>query len=515
MEREAREKAEANILGILNKALRQVPFVRLDAVESVTESFQSALDYMEAHLDVGDSEDEGEFVTPSANADPSIEKTRLGLLASAATQSNNSSNNQSAQPLIPPPTIATKLIGSTVTRDYSSPSQSKRSLGGKRNSMSGPSGLAGAAPALNQSLNQPINQSSGSSTPKLGLGLKASAAASSMSSLSGPAKGALGIASATAHKPSSRAAAALHAASTDEDVPDVAYSSGASSGQSSDNDDEVIRVARPLNSTAKNVLLSRAAGLSSAREYPSPKLGPRSLGASPAGMGPRGVSAPNKHAPIAIGQSASNASPPSELNSSTSAPADLPSSSSSDDASSSNSDEPSLILTEPGELGSDHELSTKEALNLPEDEEKDLVDQALEKSADPLAKLKNEVVVPVTASPKQFKSSIKLLSLAAKSVEDGEDIPLGATGIALSSLPTGTSSPASSSPYSTPKPAYLRRLDSPESHHGQLIAAKAKLSMIINRAVQTIPNLKGDALAVVQQKLEAALAKLEQSTVQP
>ena len=67
--------------------------------------------------------------------------------------------------------------------------------------------------------------------------------------------------------------------------------SGSSSGQSSDNDDEVIRVARPL--AAKNRLLHRAAALTSSREFPSPKLGPRSLGTSPAGMGPRGVSAPN------------------------------------------------------------------------------------------------------------------------------------------------------------------------------------------------------------------------------
>ena len=439
---------------------------------------------------------------------------------------------------------------------------------------------------------------------------------------------------APSHKPSSRAQFNSGAGSaggfSDEEQKEGGggAGSGPGSGQSSDNDEEVIRVARPL--AAKNKLLHRAAGLAASREFPSPKLGPRSLGTSPAGggMGPRGVSAPNNQQSQAAGQvagasaaatssavssSSSSARAPglvhaastgstsagllsslaaggasegmSGLHPSLTAPPSLSSASSSASdsgeveldlpplpepsaslgavdaatAGEGEDEEPfgaataaaasssSFVLTEPGELGKEHQISEKEALGIPEGdvaEEKDLVDEALEKRPDPLAKLRQEVILPVTASPKQFRSSQRLLTLAAESAhsadgtvtppsEDGagaEANPSSATwaghrglaALATGISPTAAASGASGSSLSplssannTPKPAFLRRLDSPESHHGQLIAAKARLQLLISRAVQTVPNLKLHAFPAAQQRLQAALTKLEHSTIQP
>ena len=180
------------------------------------------------------------------------------------------------------------------------------------------------------------------------------------------------------------------------------------------------------------------------------------------------------------------------------------------------------------------------------------MDEALERRPDPLSRLRKEVIVPVTASPKQYRSSLRLLTLAAESAssadgtaaataaedsaqqlpaaEDELSASVASRAAHLSSgggvLSPATALPASSassmsplqssrpgSASTTPKPAFLRRLDSPESHHGQLIAAKARLQLLLNRALQTIPNLKADALPAAQRKLETALAKLEASTI--
>ena len=761
------------------RALRQVPFVRLDCVDGVTALFQEALEWMEGHLDLGDSdEEEEEGERQLSSSGPAL--SSRGAVAHRAAEEKDSGAGASAI-LLPPPaatagrlglgsgggagagsagsvapaSLATKLIGSTVTRDYSSPSQSKRSLsgglGGKRGSLSSLQGASGGSSAASTppatsptsgpvsslqlpspsaslasaSASSPLSSSTSApphsaSAPKLGLqGLKGqgalssghtstqpsppstlppastfpSASASSPPSASstspsnatasssptsgagagglalqgsgggagggvglgggggassglglGGGKGPLGMSLGPSHKPSSRAQFTSAVAGTgggpslsDEEKDGGGASggsagggSGGNSGQSSDNDEEVIRVARPL--AAKNKLLTRAAGLNSSREFPSPKLGPRSLGTSPAGMGPRGVSAPNNQQTGGGGGGAAAASTSSQLGLSgqslsargpvlvhaasvgsaaavsggaslqsflTAPPALASASSVSSDAGDGDSlslpplpepstelggfddSDPSLagdtsafILTEPLELGKGHApLSEKEALGIPEgeaaEEEKDLVDEAMEKRPDPLAKLRNEVIVPVTASPKQFRSSLRLLTLAAESAANadgaapvqpltlpGQDEAAGggdrvegggrdeggappvwssaqrglhslSTGVTLSSgvvaaalagapssLSSSSLSPASSAS-TTPKPAFLRRLDSPESHHGQLIAAKARLQLLINRAVQTIPNLKRDAFPALQLKLEAALAKLEHSTIQP
>lgn len=615
----------------LLRALRQVPFVRLDCVDAVTALFQDALDYMESHLDLGDSDEDSEsedhhshqrLSSRAGPAQPPQRKEdkelppplRLGL-----------GGGKDALPVLPPPALATKLIGSTVTRDYSSPSQSKRSLtgaGGKRGSLTLPSAslnLSGSnsspsttslspssftlpsstplpssqsavtsAATVSSSAPSSSSSSSSSLSSKLGLGLKVQGGSLSNTALSstppstspkdpsspspkegggqlglaGPAaKGALGIGIAPSHKLSSRAQIPTPTPNLtdDEEKEGAGGSSGLSSGQSSDNDDEIIRVARPL--AAKNKLLHRAAGLNASREFPSPKLGPRSLGTSPAGMGPRGVSAPNNEGKgqsmhgtiqrasvLTHAASVGSAISGGDLDLTLSAPPSLSSSnSSSEDVT---LPEPTVLvdddafpaLTEPGELGKDHQLSDKEALGLESDiaEEKDLVDEAMEKRPDPLAKLRNEVIVPITASPKQYRSSERLLTLAAASanadgtaiISDSEETShwashrvnpiLSAAANSLSASAALPSFPSSStttvsptqSASNTPKPAFLRRLDSPESHHGQLIVAKARLQMLINRAVQTIPNLKSHAMPTVHAKLQAALAKLETSTIQ-
>ena len=165
-----------------------------------------------------------------------------------------------------------------------------------------------------------------------------------------------------------------------------------------------------------------------------------------------------------------------------------------------------LILTEAVTFVKEKQLSDKEALNIPESEEseeKDLVDEALEKRPDPLHKLRNEVIVPVTASPKQFRSSLKLLTLAAESANNSDGtltppdaaesltlalsntinsnssngtLPANDTSTAdlsshrlnpllnAASLPAAFSLSSNSPSHSasnTPKPAFLRRLDQP------------------------------------------------------
>ena len=691
--------------------------MRLDCVDSVTAQFQDALDFMESHLDTGDSE------TDNSDEEEARQLSAAGAAAAAlaAAAGGGGAAGSRAQRLaltLPPAAerppavvpvlpgssaLASKLMGSTVTRDYSSPSQSKRSIGGKRGSITLPAsgaalaassslpsstvppqlpaapssllpspssltaassssssssssspssklglglGLKGAGPGSNSggsgssagssssaataagSGASPLSSSSsGSGGPSMPGGLAGGSKSSSSSSLSSSAGSAVGLQLAPSHKPSSRAqyssasSALQQAGGEDEDQRETSGGSaaagsggsGSSSGQSSDNDEEVIRVARPL--AAKNRLLHRAAALTSSREFPSPKLGPRSLGTSPAGMGPRGVSAPNNaqqhhgsgggqqaqsqaqqqqpRAPALIhaatiaspADSAVPSLPPAadeteagngSLHPSLTAPPSLSSFSSESGGDVALLPEPSsslgsggdgdvdaagpgLILTEPAELGKDSELSDKEALGIMDMEEKDLVDEALERRPDPLQRLRKEVIVPVTASPKQYRSSLRLLTLAAESAsnadgtaapsatpDDAAQLPPApaasaaedelagavstraahlssgsgvlspATAVPLSSAPSSVSpqqSSRSGSASSTPKPAFLRRLDSPESHHGQLIAAKARLQLLLNRALQTIPNLKTDAMPAAQRKLETALAKLEASTI--
>ena len=738
------------------RALRQVPLVRLDCVDDVTTLFADCLSYMEAHLELGDSDDEtsedDEQLQPAAEhklssrATSADRRTRDELSSGSSIVSGSSSSSSSLSaaapavslpaapavdsrsrlglgssaaptvaagvdkvPVLPPAGLATKLIGSTVTRDYSSPSQSKRSLGGgvggKRGSITLPSAVnlaAGGTPAVSggstsvsptsasgvsptsssssgtltlpppASLSSSTSSSGSSSSAgsssspssgKLGLGLglkgpgglmssnaaaqthtssaaastnsapaanhsaqpsasapSASSGAVASSAAAGPSAAAVGVGGkqiGLGHRPSSRAqynaaasAAAAAAASTDDEElkEGASGASGPSSGQNSDTDDEVIRVARPLGGAPKNKLLHRAAAGLASREYPSPKLGGRSLGASPAGMGPRGMSAPNnqqqqgvagsqqqpaqqpqqsshsQRAPVLshaastgsapfgsvasdsfLTQPPSLSSPPS-FGSSEPTDVDLlpePSSSLRDDeptllddpaGSSLSGSAGGLILTEPGAFVKEKQLSDKEALNIPESaesEEKDLVDELVEKRPDPLQKLRNEVIVAVIASPKQIRSSLRLLTLAAESAQNADgtttppDSELNNSGAATNgtqlqpllglgaapelsshrlnpllaaSLPASFSSLSQSPSHSasnTPKPAFLRRLDSPESHHGQLVQAKAKLQMLINRCMQTIPQLKKDSLPAVQARLEAALAKLEASTIQP
>jgi hypothetical protein len=145
--------------------------------------------------------------------------------------------------------------------------------------------------------------------------------------------------------------------------------------------------------------------------------------------------------------------------------------------------------------------------------------------------------LPITASPKQIRSSFVLLELATSNSllqqDQEEDLTTkvqgsaegGANGVApaggsfspsfaergvLSALPTGLTS---SGLGSTPKPAYLRRLDSPETHHGQLIAAKARLQLLINRGLQVADKVRLDKVPEIKASLERALAKLEASLV--
>jgi hypothetical protein len=290
------------------------------------------------------------------------------------------------------------------------------------------------------------------------------------------------------HRPSSRAVASLASsiASTDDDKTD--------SDKDIEQDDDNLHksVARPLpQAQVKNKLLDRATtGSSGTKEYPSPKLGPRSLGASPAGLGQRGVSAPN------ISQNTKN----NILTQSHSANSSLSAANSVEEEESANAP----ILTEAADLSTTKLEATATPLtkttnhtdfshnSADEDDSNDLVKKS--STTDPLAKLKQEAALPVTASPKQFRSSLHLLSLAGK-VDESKSNDLPAEG--------------------TPKPGYLRRLDSPDSHHGQLIKAKATLQILVNKALQSVPNIKLSAAPKIKASIEQALSKLEASCVSP
>jgi hypothetical protein len=124
---EERELVESELTSLLNRALRSVPYVKLDSVNEVIELFQKAVDLMESNLDFEDSDAEEQGEEDDLSASSSSHQGRRSWTGEAAELVN------SMDPKLKR-TMAEKLIGSTVTRDYSSPSSSKRSLGGSSSS---------------------------------------------------------------------------------------------------------------------------------------------------------------------------------------------------------------------------------------------------------------------------------------------------------------------------------------------------------------------------------------------
>jgi hypothetical protein len=243
------------------------------------------------------------------------------------------------------------------------------------------------------------------------------------------------------------------------------------------------------------------AGQTSSREFPSPKMGGRSLG----GRGSTGVS------PAGSPQQQPQANPAA-------AGLSLPM------ADALGRDATPVLPPAPGSASPDADDEG------PDDEAEsgDLI--RTDKKNNVFNRVK--ATLPVEASPKQKQSHLHLLSLASRvTIADPEHEPVEGTangpsssasppaGIppatavsVLSALPTGITSTGTGN---TPKPAFLRRLDSPETHHGQLIAAKARLQLLINRGLQVADKVKLSKVPEIKTSLEKALAKLEASLVPP
>jgi len=528
-----RQAAEQQITNILNRALKLVPLVRLDCVDEVIRLFTDAIEMMESNLEIEDDDEEGiDEETRATRAQQQHDgQSKLlalagaggggpggggggGTLSTATTASNTSasSSDSEVETMRTATTIANKALANVaLTVDYSSPASRTRSLGGqgsgKGEDRTGP------------------NRSSRASGGPLGIiGLKGASGGGTGSVGAPPPKLGLG-----GHKMSSRATTGLNAlnqqqttpspnspSSPDDSETGASGESGTSGGIGGSQGQLIV----------KNKFVTKIAGSgSSSREFPSPKLGPRTLGGS--------GSAPGSANRSPIGTPTIGSAAPSNP---AAAGLSLPLA--------------DQLGREGGQMGvrapSSGGVTPDADDEGPEDESEsgDLI------RADKKNSVFNRVkqTLPVTASPKQIRSSFHLLELAkqsAASPEDGgtggddltkreqttngsEVSPPSATAASsttppssssasqgqstpvLSALPSGLQSSSTSN---TPKPPFLRRLDSPDTHHGQLIAAKARLQLLLNRGLQVAEKVKLDKVPEIRISLEKALAKLEQSLV--
>lgn len=315
-----------------------------------------------------------------------------------------------------------------------------------------------AAPAASHST-APADTSSSGRGLGLGLGKQSSAPAAAAKPTA-----ALGLG---LHKPSSRATTAINVlSSSDVDEKDPSSSSSSSSATSSLSQSGEGYGKPLMPSTAggsnppnlKNKLLTRATAGTS-REFPSPKLGPRSLGAGPVPILTSAPTLPGKQrsgsgsGSAALGLGSTNAS---DAESPTLQPGD---------------DTDDLVTDTEADSAANAAATTEEESV---DEENDLIKKP--SSKDPLSRLKEEIPLPVTASPKQFNSSLKLLGLAVPIKDPNSMSPiLASDGKTLLNPPTNAnvdlikqSTANLTGDTISPKPQFLRRLDSPLTHHGQV-----------------------------------------------
>jgi hypothetical protein len=436
--------------------------VKLDAVDDVMKMFTEAIDLMETHQMIVDEDERATHLQASAagNSQSALLALANPSTASTSNSSASSSDNESdsyrqngAAPIINK--SVSGLASAAMTVDYSSPSSKTRSLGAK------------AAPKA---------------APVLGLGLKSGAGGEKKPAV-------LGLGHGATHKPSSRATTGTSALATGSSSP-VSPTTPESS-----NDEAPTPAAAPVQ--LKNKLLGNVAPAN--REYPSPKLGPRSLTGAPKAAAPTTQATPV-----------------------------VP-------AASSNPAAAGLALPAADALGRDVPAATAPGAASPDaDDEGDAEPDETEAGDLILTDKKNSVfnrvksTLPVTASPKQIRSSFHLLELATTTgiAPEDDDLTLKGQGAqanggssapsdrsvgVLSALPTGIQS---SSQNNTPKPSYLRRLDSPDTHHGQLLAAKARLQLLLNKGIQLADRVNLAMVPEIKAKLEKALAKLEASLVQ-
>jgi len=109
-------------------------------------------------------------------------------------------------------------------------------------------------------------------------------------------------------------------------------------------------------------------------------------------------------------------------------------------------------------------------------------------------------------SPAQFNSHRHLLKIAKKQTEPISPqklnpIPGPEEVISITERPT-----------ESPKPAFLRRLDSPLTNHGKLLQHKARLNKMIRRAIRGVPHMKLENYHEIKRSFVSALDLLESST---
>lgn len=99
--------------------------------------------------------------------------------------------------------------------------------------------------------------------------------------------------------------------------------------------------------------------------------------------------------------------------------------------------------------------------------------------------VRDDTPADVTASPQQHRMSLQLLKLASAKAEERP---------------------------STPKPGFLRRLDSPDSPHGKLVIQRTNLAKSLRRALSLVGSVKPAALEDVKARFKHAVDELEHAT---
>lgn len=148
---------------------------------------------------------------------------------------------------------------------------------------------------------------------------------------------------------------------------------------------------------------------------------------------------------------------------------------------------------------------------------RDLVDVARDREKD-----KDSEVV-LTASPTVARTSRRLVELATP-VSEGrrlreartEEMDMVPARSAAPSLPSAMEAgPGVGSGTGTPKPAFLRRLDTPDSNTGKLAAAKTRLNSLLQYALALAPRMNPEAFDQTSTRFAEAIKALESATTSP
>lgn len=407
----SRADAERDLQSLINRAMAAVPNVRADKIDEVLRLFDDAVKFMEASLEIivnTDSEDEDEPNPALDNSNSKAVSSKLAVLTAAAS----SEPKQNAKANFRPSAIPNMLVNQELTRDFSSPSLGKRRLG------------AASGDAAEQGLAKKGGK---------GLGMKKSGS-----------KG-LGLGLGSSRDPSPK----LTANTSGEPSGGPSLKLGGGGGSSAPSGD-----AKPMKKA--NPLLARVGGSSITRDFSSPSLGGRRLGAKSApeagggdDLKPRGKKPEAAAAPSFGGTGlglAGLAGLDSAINGGSGGGG--------------------------GGGGGEPIFKPKKGLS---------PSGSPAKKKDRVGAL-NSLDKEVPASPQQMRASLSLLQMA--STGEAEKV-------------------------STPKAAFLRRLDSPGTTHSKLTASRTKLNMLLQKAMTHVKNLRMEAFPEVKAQLEKALAELE------